>query len=1200
MAPAAEGLSLAATLQRLPDKKARHFLQTGTVPATPPDSELRWDAGVAQPLPGLWTLPLWYLPMGTLAHATQAVNWAFPQPLLPAVALLCSLQAGAAWVRWKEGKGRSSPYFPLVQGQALLHAEVMGTVEWGAIVPGTACRWITAAAPQPMRSPPACHRLLRMVPPLAPQHAFTRDVSKAVLSHTREWLTNPGARYPPGPVLERLTARTPGVLHALHRASAPTEQLNDEVLDLALQLLRVLYPQTHIPPAGMSNRLGRLGLQRRVEAPHPGGVVEQWQTLGNPSTAEGHWYLHQLLFQPRAAPGHRRQNPYHTHPERRGAQDFPQPGPPALLPGQDPEALQQGPPLDTATTVQQRGRDGADGAEPDVTNCGTVAWMTTCRHLARDNTGLRQYRPTDRTALASAVAAVTMGPVAAWPAQLQPHVPCRDTQPRRPAATHAATAPLTAEQLYVVAAALLADGGESSVHHHGPAQIAGSIQGPLRDAPDPWHATLRGRTRVWGAGDGTPPPGPKQGEALVLQTAGYQAILHGHAGGYRSHVLAGGRWTVWHSTARQGAFPPLPHINWQQGPTQAYYMSADPWPLAVLLHTVSAPNKRQEPGWVSPPRTGVEPRLGGASTSRVAGRRHQGHGRPGPPRGANHARPPGGYPGDGSTGTAEPAVGGLHVQPGGRAPRRLRPRANAGARSRDPRGRLHPHDRQGVTGGRTPRLMLQVRLKDNARAARPGVWPAAAHPADLELQLAVLTAVYHWLQAFHDLRWSGKPDRQIGSTHWQTWLQADAQRDAIRSLGPAPATRALDAAALGRTLAPHTVPLANLGFEPAAEGAIRKSVPLPPARGATEPTKCPLCADKYYTSGAMLEHLAWHAVHAAAPADDKEAATNILQGRARRSPWHAPYTRRPPPQAADHADGDEEAPGAAPGTAVRPHQGPGPSPRGWPPWPPWLPRSLGPPCGPRWERAQRMRRTRMPWLRRRTQRRCRCGIADSRRTWWATPCGSSRGTCATASCRQTRPSGTLSGGAGGRRPVPTRSTSSPACYLSRGALPSCSRKQGSPPGRRRCTWPRRSGTRGTPPSSAAGWRRREPPPPREGGASSPRSAASRWRSTMCSVSRKLSPGRPRPWRSARTGEASPSSTSTGRKQAAPRGRDGRRSGPTYKCMPRHAASLGGTRWSSPATPTSTLMSPPTRPRSTSERAGRPAVSEGPRQAARRT
>ena len=64
-------------------------------------------------------------------------------------------------------------------------------------------------------------------------------------------------------------------------------------------------------------------------------------------------------------------------------------------------------------------------------------------------------------------------------------------------------------------------------------------------------------------------------------------------------------------------------------------------------------------------------------------------------------------------------------------------------------------------------LLLQVWLKDNARAARPGVWPAAAHPADLELQLVVPTTVYHWLQAFHDLRSRGKPYRQIGAMHWQ-------------------------------------------------------------------------------------------------------------------------------------------------------------------------------------------------------------------------------------------------------------------------------------------------------------------------------------------------------------------------------------------------------------------------------------------------
>ena len=82
-----------------------------------------------QLLPDPWVLPPWCSPMGTLAYAAQAVKGAFPQPLLPGVTLLRSLQAGAAWGRWREADGRPSPYFPLVQGQALLHAEGMGTVE---------------------------------------------------------------------------------------------------------------------------------------------------------------------------------------------------------------------------------------------------------------------------------------------------------------------------------------------------------------------------------------------------------------------------------------------------------------------------------------------------------------------------------------------------------------------------------------------------------------------------------------------------------------------------------------------------------------------------------------------------------------------------------------------------------------------------------------------------------------------------------------------------------------------------------------------------------------------------------------------------------------------------------------------------------------------------------------------------------------
>ena len=86
-----------------------------------------------------------------------------------------------------------------------------------------------------------------------------------------------------------------------------------------------------------------------------------------------------------------------------------------------------------------------------------------------------------------------------------------------------------------------------------------------------------------------------------------------------------------------------------------------------------------------------------------------------------------------------------------------------------------------------------------------------------------------------------------------------------------------------------------------------------------------------------------HAVQAAAPVDDKEAASNILQGRARRSPWHAPYAQRPPPQAADHADGDEEAPGAAPGTGEAAQ--PGSIPAGPAPLAPLAP---PPPLAPLW------------------------------------------------------------------------------------------------------------------------------------------------------------------------------------------------------------------------------------------------------------
>ena len=446
----------------------------------------------------------------------------------------------------------------------------------------------------------------------------------------------------------------------------------------------------------------------------------------------------------------------------------------------------------------------------------------------------------------------------------------------------------------------------------------------------------------------------------MLQTAGYQAILHGHAGGYRSHVLAGGRWTVWHSTARQGAFPPLPHVDWRQGPTQAYYMSADPWPLAVLLHTVSAPNKRQEPGWVNPPALVWSPDQ--EEHLRAAWQRDAIRATDVPDLHAGpitHARPAATLA-VAQRGQQNPQWVICMFSPADAHivvcdPERL-PGPEAVIRVADCSRMIV----KALREGKHHALLLQVRLKDNARVTRPGVWPAAAHPADLELQLAVPTTVYHWLQAFHDLQWRGKPYRQIGSTHWQTWLQADAQRDAIRGLGPAPATRALDAAAPGRTLAPHTVPLANLPFEPARRAPFGSRCRPPPREGPRSRRNAPCVQTRTTQAGQCWNTWAGTRCTLLPRRTTRRLPPTSCKGE-HGGPHGTPRTpgtsrpRQPTTQTAMRRH-----PGRPRGPAVRPDQGPCPSPRGWPPWPPWLPRPPGPPCGPRWERAQRMRRTRMP------------------------------------------------------------------------------------------------------------------------------------------------------------------------------------------------------------------------------------------------
>ena len=99
--------------------------------------------------------------------------------------------------------------------------------------------------------------------------------------------------------------------------------------------------------------------------------------------------------------------------------------------------------------------------------------------------------------------------------------------------------------------------------------------GPITHAPSAATlgvAQLREQNPQWvacmfrDAGGGAPPPGPQQGEALMLQAAGYLAILQGHAGGYRSHILAGGRPTSGTAPPGKGHSRPSPMGTGSRGP----------------------------------------------------------------------------------------------------------------------------------------------------------------------------------------------------------------------------------------------------------------------------------------------------------------------------------------------------------------------------------------------------------------------------------------------------------------------------------------------------------------------------------------------------------------------------------------------------------------------------------------------------------
>ena len=217
------------------------------------------------------------------------------------------------------------------------------------------------------------------------------------------------------------------------------------------------------------------------------------------------------------------------------------------------------------------------------------------------------------------------------------------------------------------------------------------------------------------------PPGFQQKEALVLQAASYQAVLHGLPGGYCSHVLADGEYTIWHSHPRQGTFPPPKDLR--QARTQAYYKTVETRPLAFLMHTIIAPSRRQGPVWANsstwiPTRMSTCEPLGRATpfTPQMSRNSTQDPSRMPAQQPISRSRKRGGRSAMWVVCMFSPAD--AHIVAWD--PQHL-PRPEATIRMADCAGvvvKALKEDNHYV-------LLLHVRLRHDPKAAKPGVWPDA-------------------------------------------------------------------------------------------------------------------------------------------------------------------------------------------------------------------------------------------------------------------------------------------------------------------------------------------------------------------------------------------------------------------------------------------------------------------------------------------
>ena len=135
----------------------------------------------------------------------------------------------------------------------------------------------------------------------------------------------------------------------------------------------------------------------------------------------------------------------------------------------------------------------------------------------------------------------------------------------------------------------------------------------------------------------------------------------------------GGRWAVWHSTARQGAFPPLSHVDWATGAHPGLLHVGGPLATGGPAAHGQRPQQEAGTGVGQPPRTGVEPRPGGASTAAWQGDAIRATDVPDLHAGPiTHARPAATLA-VAQRGQQNPQWVVCMFSPGGRARRRLRP-----------------------------------------------------------------------------------------------------------------------------------------------------------------------------------------------------------------------------------------------------------------------------------------------------------------------------------------------------------------------------------------------------------------------------------------------------------------------------------------------------------------------------------------------